>query len=408
MAGYFAVLKLAPIRRMLLAAFLSRVPMGILGLATVLFLHQEGSSYGVAGLVGGMLGFGLASSAVLQARIVNRRGRTSLAVVAAVFTLAAVGLIVGGAQRWPAFVLAPLGLAVGALLPASSSIVRGQYSATISSSPELERSVFALDSALTESTYISGPALVALTVAVASAAVAIGAAVVAAVCSVVTLLRTDAEVVVPGEDRLDPARGPLRYPRAVVALMVATFPVGFGFGVDDVAFPGYATAHHHAALSGVLLALASIVAMCSGLAYGAVSERVPTTTVLFVGAFLYPVAFALPALGSSFLTMCFLVLPVGLATGWWATARNHVVSVASPTDLRTSANGWVLLSVYLGQAVGLIAGGAIVDGAGWRIAILVGGAVVAGTTIVTMLARGTLLDPAHGFSGVEAEAVTLG
>jgi hypothetical protein len=46
-----------------------------------------------------------------------------------------------------------------------------------------------------------------------------------------------------------------------------------------------------------------------------VSARVPTTTLLFIAAFLYPVAFALPALGSSFLTMCFLVMPVGLATG---------------------------------------------------------------------------------------------
>lgn len=406
MSAYFAVLKLAPIRRMLLAAFLSRVPMGILGLATVLFLHQEGRSYGVAGLVGGMLGFGLASSAVLQARVVNRRGRTSLAIVAPVFVLVAIGLLVGGTQGWPAFVLAPLGLGVGALLPASSSIVRGQYSAAINSSPELERSVFALDSALTESTYISGPALVALSVAVASAAVAIGAAVVAAVCSVAALLRTHAEVVVP--DRPEASRGRFRYPRAVVALIVATFPVGFGFGVDDVAYPAYATAHHHAAVSGILLALAALVAVCSGLAYGLASERVPTTTVLFVGAFLYPVAFALPALGSSFVTMCFLVLPVGLATGWWVTARNHVVSVASPMDLRTSANGWVLLSVYLGQAVGLIVGGAIVDAAGWRIAILVGGSVVAGTTVVTMLARAALLDEAHGISAVGPKAVTLG
>jgi hypothetical protein len=54
---------------MLLAAFLSRVPMGILALATVLFLHQEHRSYAIAGLVGGRIGFGLAISAVLQARV---------------------------------------------------------------------------------------------------------------------------------------------------------------------------------------------------------------------------------------------------------------------------------------------------------------------------------------------------
>jgi predicted MFS family arabinose efflux permease len=61
-----------------------------------------------------MLGFGLASSAVLQGRIVGRRGRSSLAVVAAVFALVAIALIVAGTQGGPAFVLAPLGLGVGA------------------------------------------------------------------------------------------------------------------------------------------------------------------------------------------------------------------------------------------------------------------------------------------------------
>jgi hypothetical protein len=189
MFGYAALLEIAPIRRMLLAAFLSRVPMGILALATVLFLHQEHRSYAIAGLVGGTIGFGLAITAVLQARIVDRRGPASLAAVTAAFALVAVALVLGGAQGWPALVLAPLGLGVGALLPASSSIVRGQYSTAVSDRPELERSLFALDSALIESTYISGPALVALTVAVASSAFAIGAAVLAAVFSVATMLR---------------------------------------------------------------------------------------------------------------------------------------------------------------------------------------------------------------------------
>jgi MFS family permease len=405
MSGYLALLKIAPVRRMLLAAFLSRVPMGILGLATVLFLHQEGRSYAVAGLVGGAIGLGLAISAVLQGRLVGRRGRATLAVVAAAFALLAIGLIIGGFQGWSAVVLAPLGFGVGALLPASSSIVRGLYPAAVSARPELERSVFALDSALTESTYISGPALVALTVAVASAAVAIGAAAIAAVCSVATLLASHAEVI-PAEPN-NPARGRLRYPSSVVVLSLATAPIGFGFGVNDVAFPAFATAHHHPAVSGVLLALASVISMLSGLAYGALSARVSTTAVLFLGAFLYPVAFAAPALGTSFLTMCLLVLPLGLATGWWVTARNHLINVASPVELRTSANGWVLLSVYLGTSVGLAIGGAVVAAAGWRAAVLVGASVVAGTAVVTLLGRNALLEPPRTLPPLtEAEAVT--
>jgi MFS family permease len=183
-----------------------------------------------------------------------------------------------------------------------------------------------------------------------------------------------------------------------VLLTLASSPIGFGFGVLDVAFPAFASAHHQPALAGVLLALVSVVSMLSGLAYGALSGRVSTKAVLLVGAFTYPAAFAVLALATSFEMMCLLIIPVGLATGWWATARNHLITVASPTELRTSANGWVLLSAYLGVSAGLAIGGAVVAAAGWRAALVVGGFVVAGVTVVTLLGRRALLDPTHAHS----------
>jgi MFS family permease len=133
--------------------------------------------------------------------------------------------------------------------------------------------------------------------------------------------------------------------------------------------------------------------MLSGLAYGALSGRVATKAVLFIGAFAYPAAFAVLALATSLETMCILIIPVGLATGLWATARNHLVTVTSPTELRTSANGWVLLSAYLGLSAGLAIGGAVVAAAGWRAALVIGSLVVAGAPVVTLLGRRALLDP---------------
>jgi MFS family permease len=391
-SGYLALLRLAPVRRMLLAAFLSRAPTGIVSLATVVYLRQEGHSFAVAGLVGGMVGFGIAVSAVLQARIISRRGQTSLVALAVAFALLALGLIVGGAQDWPAVPLALIGLGVGASLPATSSIVRGLYPGAVSARPELERGVFALDSALTDSTYIAGPALVAFTVAVASAAVAIGAAIVAALCSVATLLRTHLSPP-PRQEVTRPSSRRPSYPRSVKLLAVAQFPLGLAFGIEDVAFPAFATDHHHLALSGVLLAIGGVASAGAGLIYGTISDRVATTSVLVRGAWAYPFALALPAFGTTFVTMFFLTVPAGLVTGCWVSARNHFINVVAPAEVRTSANGWVLLSVYLGTSVGLVISGAVVAAVGWREALIVGAALSIAIPAITLLARSTFHDP---------------
>lgn len=392
MSGYFALLKLAPVRRMLLAAFLSRAPTGIVSLATVVYLRQEGHSFAVAGLVGGMVGFGIAVSAVLQARIIRRRGQTSLVALAAAFALFALGLIVGGAQGWPVVPLALIGLGVGAFLPATSSIVRGLYPGAVSARPELERGVFALDSALTDSTYIVGPALVAFTVAVASAALAIGAAIAAALCSVATLLRTHLTPP-PRQEVATPSSRRPSYPRSVKLLAVAQFPLGLAFGIGDVAFPAFATDHHQLALSGVLLAIPGVASAGAGLVYGTISDRVATTSVVVRGALAYPFVLALPVFGTTFVTMCFLTVPFGLVTGWWVSARNHLINVVAPVEVRTSANGWVLLSVYLGTSVGLVISGAVVAAVGWRAALIVGASLSVGIPAITLLARSALHHP---------------
>lgn len=392
-ADYRTILSSAEIRRMLLTAFLGRASLGMLGLGTVVYLHQQRHSYAVAGAVGGAVGFGIAISAVLQARIIRRWGRVSLIVFAGAYTLLAIALILGGAERWSPVLLTVFAFGLGLSVPATSPITRALYPGAVRHRPRLAPTLFALDSALTDATYVAGPALVSFTVAIASAGIAIGVGAITSVCSVVLLLTTDAAPL-PGQATRMTRRTNLRHAGAVKVLALASFPVGLAFGVQEVAFPAFATAHHDPALSGVPLALIALASVVGGLAYGVFSHRVAAARLLVMGAVLYPVAFALPAIATAFTALCLLALPTGLVNGPWIAARNHFMNVASEQELRPAANAWALLFVCLGTASGLALGGVVVATAGWRTDLLVACAAAAGIPAMTLLSRGAFQDSA--------------
>jgi MFS family permease len=312
-----------------------------------------------------------------------------LVVVAGVDVLLSAGLIVGGGQGWTSIALAAIGLGLGMSVPATSAVVRGLYPRAIRARPELDGTVFALDSALTDATYVAGPALVSLAVAFSSAAVAIGVAAAAALGAVAALLSIEAEPTRPHRRRRTTSVGPV-YTSAVKVLVLASFPVGLGFGIQEVAFPAFATAHDDPALSGLILALISVASVAGGLTYGVLSYRVAAASVLILGAAFYPVAFVLPAFATAALTMCLLATPVGLVNGPWIAARNHFMNVTTADELRASANGWALMCVYLGAAAGLSVGGVVVAAAGWRAALIAAGVGAGAIPLVTLLSRSAL------------------
>ena len=58
--------------RLYAAMVVARVPIGIDGIATVLFLRHEGKSFGVAGAAAGALALGSALGAPFTARLIDR------------------------------------------------------------------------------------------------------------------------------------------------------------------------------------------------------------------------------------------------------------------------------------------------------------------------------------------------
>ena len=103
--------------RLFAAMIVARMPIGIDGIATVLFLRHEGKSFAVAGATAGALALGSALGAPFAARLIDRlsaRVLVWLALGHAVGLLLVIALAVAGA---PSLLLLPVAFLTG---PAAS------------------------------------------------------------------------------------------------------------------------------------------------------------------------------------------------------------------------------------------------------------------------------------------------
>ena len=71
---YAAVLRAPHVTRLLCTALVARAPVGVNGLAIVLFIRAEAGSYAVAGAVAGAYALGASLVSPFVGRFVDRRG----------------------------------------------------------------------------------------------------------------------------------------------------------------------------------------------------------------------------------------------------------------------------------------------------------------------------------------------
>jgi MFS family permease len=83
MNAYARILRAPHMRPLFLSMLLTRLPLGLNGLATVLFLRERTGSFAVAGAAAGALALGNAVGAPLNARLVDRLGSRVLLMLAA-------------------------------------------------------------------------------------------------------------------------------------------------------------------------------------------------------------------------------------------------------------------------------------------------------------------------------------
>jgi MFS family permease len=392
---YVRLLRVPHVAPLLWTALIARLPIGIEGLAVILFLRAETGSYAIAGAVGGALAFGSAIGVPTQSRLIDRLGQRRVLVPASlVHATGVAALIPLGYSGAPAPVLIAVALVTGFSLPPMSSVLRSLWSVVLHRDLDLRPTAYAVDSIMIELVFIGGPLLVAVMVAVASPSAALAVAATAAVTG--TLLFTSLE---PSrawegssEHRDGGMLGALRSP-GVVTIALTMFPVGAALGAIEVSIPAFTEdTRGTTQLAGVLLAVWSIGSAVGGFIYGS-RERSGLRRFFLRLSFIVPLALLPLALAPSFMAMVPLLVIAGTALAPLLAAGNQMIGDLAPPGRLTEAYAWPQTALIGGIAAGSALSGTLVEAADWRVAMLVGALAGVVGAAVAFTRRGTLCAP---------------
>jgi MFS family permease len=383
---YARVLRAPDVARLLGAAVLARMPIGIDSLAIVLFVRAQTGSFATAGLVAGAFGIGSGITSPIQGRLIDRHGHARVMLPLAGLHAAALGALVAlGLSGAPGVALVACGLAAGASIPPVGSVVRPLLPRLLGDDQNLLPTAYAVDGIAIEMVFITGPLLTAVIVSFGSPAAALLVS-----CGFV-VVGTLVLVTAPASRAWQPSRGDherhllgaLGSP-GVRTIVAATAPIGFALGATEVTMTAFASDHGSRAAAGALLALWAVGSGLGGLTYGAREHGSAPGPRWVRIAMLFPLCsvplLAAPSIG----VMTVLAVIAGLCLAPYMAAANQLVGDVAPPGALTEAFAWPITAIAIGAAGGSAVAGAIAQSVGWRegfVAVLAAG-FAAGTVAV--------------------------
>jgi MFS family permease len=224
----------------------------------------------VAGLVVAAYTLGQAMTGPIRGRLADRHGLVRVCSACAVaYTLSLAGLLVGSLGRAPAGVLIATSTLAGLAVPPLSPGMRGLWARHAGAA--LQQAAFALDAAVFDLAYITGPVLagaLATGVAPAAALAMLLAMVAAAIAAIGVHSRLGPQ------PRAQPTAGSRRSffgalrPAHLGGLLVTGALVNAALSATEVALTAYARQHHALWASGPLLAEVSVGSIVGSLLLG--------------------------------------------------------------------------------------------------------------------------------------------
>jgi MFS family permease len=403
---YARVLRAPHARALLIAEIPARLPIGINGLAIILFLREHAGSYAAAGAVAAAFGIAVGISAPVIGRLIDRRGlRQVVLPLALLHTLAMVGLVLLGLSGAPVGVVALMAVAAGVFLPPLGSISRSLWPRILrDEDPGLLSTALALEGVMIELVFVAGPLITALLSALIDPAAALllsPALLLIGFC--LFLVQPPVRTWVISEQAGSHGLwGALRSP-GIRTLVLCTLPMGFCFGAMEVTLPAFSEAHGQREIGGVLMAVWSFGSAVGGLWYGARHWSGPAGRRYARLAALLPIGYLPLALAPSIAAMAPLALLAGVCIAPTLTAGNQIAGDVAPEGAETEAYTWPLTSLVTGLAIGSWVAGALVEGIDWRAAFLVSAGGAALSALLAALRWRTLQPgPAAGAPRYEA------
>jgi MFS family permease len=374
---------------MVLFGLLARMPIGMGGVALILFVHAQTGSFGSAGMVVGAFTIGLGITGPPLARLVDRHGSKWVVIPGSLLlAVALVAVVVLGEVGAGTIPLAATAFLAGCGSTPVGGILRHRW-ATLVPAAELQ-TAYALDAVMIEVIFVSGPLLAGLLAATVGTAEGLF---VAGALGIVGAVGFDRVSRVPAGADPDAERhwlGALVSP-SLRLLVLSGLPLAGTFGALDVTLPAFGAHHGDAALGGFYAAAVAFGSGVGGLLYGVrpgIFGR-PRRALVTLGVLMTATCLPLPAATTIPEMFAFAVI-AGLCIAPQITVRNQVVQENLVAGRVTEAFTWLSLATTVGASIGSALVGPLVEAAGWRAGAIVAVALPALATLV-LLARHDLL-----------------
>jgi MFS family permease len=360
---YLHVLRTPHALPMVLAAFIGRLPLSMVGLGSVLLIASESGSYGYGGAVAATGAVTTAISGPLIGRWADTHGqRRTLLPVLVVFVVAGCVFLPAVKQDWPRWIVFVSAGVAGACIPPVASMIRVRWTHLLRGTHRLPTAL-AMESVVDEFVFIVGPVLVTFlsTTGHATSGV-VTAFTLAVIGSLLFAAQGRTEPPPHGHEARTGSRA-IRSP-GIRVLFVVGAAVGAILGTLEIALVAFADEVGAMPLSGVLIAALAVGSMASGIGWGTVHWRSPLRIRLAVVLVVLTVlSVPLLLIGNIWLMIPFVIV-AGIAVSPSLISSFTLAELLVPRSATTEAFTWIGTALGLGVAIGASVAGKIVDVAG--------------------------------------------
>lgn len=381
---YVAFVRQPDVARLLLVALLTRMPVGMVGFATLMFLREALGNFALAGTAVGITLVAMAASGPVIGRIVDRHGpRKPLIVTGIVQPLALLAILFSAKAGLPFAVIAAFSALAGLFASPITTLTRTTWRYRFESEDD-RRTAFALDAVMIEINFTVGPAIAALILATASATAAFATAIATVVAAVLIFMSSPAlryfKTSTAGARHMF---GPLTEPRLLV-LFAATFGLTLCFGILEVGYPAYGMALALPALGGVLLAINSIGSAVGGALFGGLQLKTSMERQLAGAMGLMAIPLFLHAVVDGTVAFAVVAFFAGALIAPSIASQSVLVSRLAPSKYATEAFTWSSAFIVSGLGAGLALGGWVIETAGLRPAFVMASGVVLAMALLAL------------------------
>lgn len=356
---YTNLLQAGEVREIFAASLIGRLPIGITGLAILLFVQTSRSSFAEGGAAAACYVGGLSVAAPLLGRLIDRYGPRGVLLAATTLFPAALIAFIWAVEHLgtPALVFAA---AAGATFPPITVCMRTYFRQRFADEMQLS-TAYSLESVLIELIFILGPVLVALFVALASPATAVYFAAASGSVGAILFLRSAALRTWKIEQRTSHSLlGPLGE-AGFIPLITVVLCFSAAFGFLEIGVTAYATEQQSQALAGLLLGLMSVGSALGGLAYGSRSWRFALRPQFSLLLGLMGTGLALLSLASQPIAFAAIGFAAGIVMAPVLIVQSMLVAKSVRPGHTAEAFTWSASALLAGVGLGLGTGGLLLE-----------------------------------------------